>query len=195
MLTKNLENSQFPFLQNQDPDFFTFLSFRKTKRFCSLNSTQRTSFYSIFDPVLFNFGRSEERSRSFRISLRNAFSENVAFMCSPSVSETVEGLSIERDRLENAVSYLLKSNKEMKEILTNEGPDRDLRDAIGENIVVIAKYRGQIERLNQEIRKSRGETVDVTLSQTYPVQRQETASSPSIQNAKNEDPEEPTLWM
>lgn len=67
-----------------------------------------------------------------------------------------EGLLIERDRLLNAVLHLERSNGELKEFIKESGHDPDLRQAVGENIVVIAKYKGQIEQLEQEIRKGMG---------------------------------------
>eukprot|EP00210_Caulerpa_lentillifera_P002904 g2772.t1 len=85
-------------------------------------------------------------------------------MCSE-VPHQWEGLEIERERLKNAVFHLKRTNGELEEILKEEGHDPELRQAIGENIVIIAKYLGEIERLDQEIRKARGEIVNITSSQ------------------------------
>ena len=43
--------------------------------------------------------------------------------------------------LQNSIAHLLRSNKEMEEIIAESGPDKELRDAIGENIVVIARRK------------------------------------------------------
>lgn len=42
--------------------------------------------------------------------------------------------------LDNQIHHLIRSNAEMKEVLETEGPDPDLRGAIGENIVAIARH-------------------------------------------------------
>ena len=86
-------------------------------------------------------------------------------MCSNAFRGQAEGLEIERNRLEHTIAHLQKTNRELEEYIQAEGHDRDMRDAIGENIVTIAKFKGQLDRLDQEIRKARGEVVDVTSSQ------------------------------
>ena len=86
-------------------------------------------------------------------------------MCSNAFRGQVEGLEIERNRLQHTIAHLQKTNRELEEYIQTEGHDKDMRDAIGENIVTIAKFRGQLDRLDQEIRKARGEVVDVTSSQ------------------------------
>lgn len=76
-----------------------------------------------------------------------------------------EGLEIELVRLYNAVLHLENTNALLEEEIKENGHDPILREAIGENIVVIAKYKGQIERLEQEIKRSLGQVTDITLTQ------------------------------
>jgi len=52
--------------------------------------------------------------------------------------------------LENQIAHLERSNTEMKEILDTDGPDPDLRAAIGENIVAIARRKAILEDLRKQ---------------------------------------------
>mmetsp|Transcript_26088 Transcript_26088/g.67434 ORF Transcript_26088/g.67434 Transcript_26088/m.67434 type:complete len:130 (+) Transcript_26088:404-793(+) len=70
--------------------------------------------------------------------------------------DSVDVLQEELSRLENAVRHLRRSNTEMKEALASEGPDRDLKEAIEENIVTIAKYVADIDGIQQQLRDLRG---------------------------------------
>ena len=64
----------------------------------------------------------------------------------------VAQLAAERDRLNNAVAHLVRSNDELKEAMREEGDgDRVYKTAVEENIVVIAGYRARVERLDKEI--------------------------------------------
>lgn len=120
-------------------------------------------------------------------------------MCSREVDRQAEGLEIERDRLQNAVLHLQRSNQELEDALKRDGPDADLRDAIGENIVIIARYKGQIERLNTEIRKARGEVMETSNTQTASVPVQNCASANSSIVPHTEDMTQPneddSIWM
>ncbi|GAB4820504.1 hypothetical protein N2152v2_007550 [Parachlorella kessleri] len=60
-------------------------------------------------------------------------------------------LEQERSRLQNAVDHLQQSNMELKSAIAETGPDKDFKEAIEENIVVIAKYKARIERLDKEL--------------------------------------------
>ena len=55
------------------------------------------------------------------------------------VNEDESVLKRQMLELENQIHHLTRSNSEIKEILEKEGPDPDLRGAIGENIVAIAR--------------------------------------------------------
>tara|TARA_B100000787_G_C16027080_1_gene221021 strand:- start:345 stop:533 length:189 start_codon:yes stop_codon:yes gene_type:complete len=55
------------------------------------------------------------------------------------LNEDENVLKNQMKELENQIHHLVRSNTEMKEVLETEGPDRDLRGAIGENIVAIAR--------------------------------------------------------
>ena len=56
-------------------------------------------------------------------------------------------LEIELDRLKNAEAHLVRSNAELKEAFQQEESDKEYKQALEENIVVIAKYRAQVCRL------------------------------------------------
>jgi hypothetical protein len=56
-------------------------------------------------------------------------------------------LEIELDRLKNAVAQLVRSNEELREAYQQEDKDPEYKQALGENIVIIAKYRAQVRRL------------------------------------------------
>jgi len=66
-------------------------------------------------------------------------------------------LEEEMAKLENAVAHLLRSNQEIKEELSEHGRDPELKTAMEENIVIIAKYRARIESLREEINKAKGD--------------------------------------
>ena len=68
------------------------------------------------------------------------------------VNAFLEKLEAEKLRLENSVGHLERSILELKEAISSEGDeDREFKKAIEENIVVIAKSRARIERLDKEI--------------------------------------------
>ena len=72
-----------------------------------------------------------------------------------STEQETNAITDEIRRLENAVGHLARSNTELKEaIARQEDEDGEFRSAIGENIVLIAKYRAQIARLKEEMSKS-----------------------------------------
>eukprot|EP00955_Chlamydomonas_euryale_P057797 356894-Chlamydomonas_euryale.AAC.8 len=64
-----------------------------------------------------------------------------------------ELLKEERRRLANSVQHLERSNCELKRELDEHGKDADLKDAVQENCVVIAKYRARVAALDEEIRR------------------------------------------
>lgn len=66
-------------------------------------------------------------------------------------------LEAERDRLLNSIAHLTRSNAELREALGATGPDRDFKQAIEENIVVLARYRARVEALEAEIRRAKGQ--------------------------------------
>ena len=59
-------------------------------------------------------------------------------------------LDISIRELENQIAHLVRSNREMEDILKTDGPDADLRAAIGENIVAIARRRAILEDLYRQ---------------------------------------------
>jgi hypothetical protein len=52
--------------------------------------------------------------------------------------------------LENSIAHLQRSNSEMEQVLKEEGPDPELRTAIGENIVAIARRKAILEDLQKQ---------------------------------------------
>ena len=60
-------------------------------------------------------------------------------MSSSDLNEDEHALKRQMLELENQIHHLSRSNAEMKEVLETEGSDPDLRGAIGENIVAIAR--------------------------------------------------------
>ncbi len=68
------------------------------------------------------------------------------------VNALVEQLEGDKSKLENSVVHLQRSINELKDAIASEGDeDREFKKAIEENIVVIARYKAKIERLDQEI--------------------------------------------
>ncbi|GBG71040.1 hypothetical protein CBR_g8339 [Chara braunii] len=67
----------------------------------------------------------------------------------------VELLEIEKNRLENAVKHLLRSNEELAEALQSS-PDPDFEQAIDENRKVVDEMREKIARLEEELHDLRG---------------------------------------
>eukprot|EP00877_Chromochloris_zofingiensis_P005476 jgi/Chrzof1/1492/Cz10g09250.t1 len=66
-------------------------------------------------------------------------------------------LELERDRLQNAVAHLERSNAELGEAIAETGPDREYKTAIEDNIVTIARYRAHIAALEEEIQRITGQ--------------------------------------
>lgn len=52
--------------------------------------------------------------------------------------------------LEVQISHLVRSNKELEEFLQENGEQKELRVAIGENIVTIARRRAMMEDLQRQ---------------------------------------------
>jgi hypothetical protein len=67
-----------------------------------------------------------------------------------------QALRQEIARLRNASTHLESSNVELKAALAADPGDQDFKDAIGENIAVIAKYRARVAALQQELEAAGG---------------------------------------
>eukprot|EP00198_Chlamydomonas_reinhardtii_P003653 XP_001692989.1 predicted protein [Chlamydomonas reinhardtii] len=65
-------------------------------------------------------------------------------------------LRIEIDELKNAIKHLERSNRELQTLLEFD-PDPEYRQAIGENIVTMAKKRARVAALEEELRRITGE--------------------------------------
>ena len=53
-------------------------------------------------------------------------------------------------QLENQIAHLARSNKELEDFMKENGEQKELRVAIGENIVTIAKRRAMVEDLQRQ---------------------------------------------
>eukprot|EP00899_Mesostigma_viride_P028305 jgi/Mesvir1/865/Mv17436-RA.1 len=62
-------------------------------------------------------------------------------------------LKREKDRLENALAHLERSNREIDEELQKKGPDQELADAIQENVVIMGGMRQHVAQLAREIQE------------------------------------------
>eukprot|EP01026_Neomeris_dumetosa_P062768 TRINITY_DN59483_c0_g2_i2.p2 TRINITY_DN59483_c0_g2~~TRINITY_DN59483_c0_g2_i2.p2 ORF type:complete len:175 (-),score=23.84 TRINITY_DN59483_c0_g2_i2:73-573(-) len=62
-----------------------------------------------------------------------------------------EVLEKERQDLLLAIQHLQRSNTELYQVIKEYGPDVDYREAIGENIVAIAKKRSRIQQIEKEL--------------------------------------------
>lgn len=67
-------------------------------------------------------------------------------------------LEQERDRLRNALAQLERSNAELRRELDAQRAqgaplDRDYKEALEDNLVVVAKYRARVAALEEEIRR------------------------------------------
>mmetsp|Transcript_27617 Transcript_27617/g.49251 ORF Transcript_27617/g.49251 Transcript_27617/m.49251 type:complete len:129 (-) Transcript_27617:829-1215(-) len=105
------------------------------------------------------------------------------------MADALDVVQEELSRLENAVRHLRRSNAEMKEELTSNGPDRELKEAIEENIVTIAKYVADIEGLKTQLRELGG-PLAVPHSDEVPDREQPSqAPAPEVQNPATEGDE------
>ena len=53
--------------------------------------------------------------------------------------------------LENSIHHLVRSNKELEEFMKETGNDKELRTAVGENVVIIARRRAILEDLQKSV--------------------------------------------
>ena len=73
-------------------------------------------------------------------------------MTGPGEVFQIQQLVQQRDSIKNALDHLQRSQRELSEAIDHEGDEEGVfKSAIEENIVVIARYRAQIERLEKEI--------------------------------------------
>ncbi|KAK9834638.1 hypothetical protein WJX74_006471 [Apatococcus lobatus] len=64
--------------------------------------------------------------------------------------DTLQQLHQERLRLLNAVNHLQQSNAALEEESQSD-PDPELRDAVRENVLVLAKYRTKVTEIEEEL--------------------------------------------
>ena len=65
--------------------------------------------------------------------------------------------------IENQINHLARSNRELEEFMLENGNDKELRTAIGENIAVIARRRAAVEDLKKQLPTCNGS--DVTMDE------------------------------
>lgn len=76
--------------------------------------------------------------------------------------------------LEHTVEHLVRSNAEMEEFLATE-PDKEIRKAIGENIVTISRRRAIIEDLRKLMPMGGPSNVAVAVAVALPAAEQRAA--------------------
>ncbi|CAG9466715.1 unnamed protein product [Pedinophyceae sp. YPF-701] len=65
-------------------------------------------------------------------------------------------LEAEAGRLSNSISHLERSIREIKQAIAEEGPCVEYKEAVGENIVLIAKQKAALAAIEEQIRKAKG---------------------------------------
>ncbi|CAG8740346.1 13156_t:CDS:2, partial [Rhizophagus irregularis] len=114
----------------------------------------------------------------------------------PTISQldalSVESLIYEKQRLENSIFHLVRSNEDMKEFDEN---DKEFQLAIKENEDLIARHREKI-RIIQDLLKKRQQNGNncITIENTETVQvenTQENNNNNAPINVQNEEMEEP----
>ena len=110
-------------------------------------------------------------------------------MAEISTEAFIDELQGEKLRLENAAEHLQRSIVELKEAIAEDGdPDREFKLAIEENIVVIAKYKARIERLDKEIANFKKGFQDLSGQVAIPASEAAPAAlSPNICQQQQED--------
>ena len=64
--------------------------------------------------------------------------------------------------MEHQIAHLVRSNKELEEFMKEEGQNKELRKAIGENIVSIARRRAMVEDLRQQAGLAPARMIELT---------------------------------
>lgn len=77
-------------------------------------------------------------------------------------NEHLAALEQEKARLLNAAKHLERSNAELTEALSANGPDKEFEDAIKENKRLVVEYQEKIYKLTVEIAGIKGEVEQVT---------------------------------
>ena len=93
-------------------------------------------------------------SSSAAIATRTMDEEGMKGSGVPPAEKEFETTESEVERLirdmEHQIAHLVRSNKELEEFMKEEGQNKELRKAIGENIVSIARRRAMVEDLRQQ---------------------------------------------
>jgi hypothetical protein len=94
-------------------------------------------------------------------------------------------MEIERDRLLCSVQHLERSVKELKQAMA-EDPDPEYKAAISEDLVVIAKQRARVQCLEDEIKRAKGMTGDISHSQLAAVSLTEAPTAPQLRQQQQQ---------
>ena len=101
-------------------------------------------------------------------SLQRAIMDEVGMKGSgvPPAEKEFETTESEVERLirdmEHQIAHLVRSNKELEEFMKEEGQNKELRKAIGENIVSIARRRAMVEDLRQQAGLAPARMIELT---------------------------------
>ena len=89
-------------------------------------------------------------------------------MADDAASPAATSASSENDRLiaqiEHQIEHLVRSNAELEEHMREHGNDKELRTAVGENIVSIARRRAIIEDLQKGVPTPAAEPVPMDVA-------------------------------
>lgn len=97
-------------------------------------------------------------------------------------------MEIERDRLLCSLQHLERSVKELKQAIA-EDPDPEYKAAISEDLVVIAKQRARVQCLEDEIKRAKGMTGDISHSQLAAVSLTEAPTDPQLRKQQQRPPQ------
>ena len=70
---------------------------------------------------------------------------------SESVGKSESEIARRVGELQNSIQHLVRSNKELEEYMAENGFDKELKVAIGENVVIIARRRAILEELEKQM--------------------------------------------
>jgi peptidoglycan hydrolase CwlO-like protein len=104
------------------------------------------------------------------------------------VHALLEQLEGDKARLKNSVVHLERSISELKEAIKSEADeDREFKKAIEENIVVIARYKAKIDRLDKEIMTLKQGIQHLDRQAAVPVTEENPPPLPSLAGASGTD--------
>jgi TolA-binding protein len=124
--------------------------------FCIVGVSSQVIFVRVFcrRAALRGLRAQPAASSSAAIATRTMDEEGMKGSGVPPAEKEFETTESEVERLirdmEHQIAHLVRSNKELEEFMKEEGQNKELRKAIGENIVSIARRRAMVEDLRQQ---------------------------------------------